>query len=98
MRIVAGDQYGARMLDWRATRDFIAVYDQLDNELAGHVDDIIRQLVRDPHSAWARQGRVVGTHRSAWIVESRLDDALIALYWTFDSSGSLVILVLLVVR
>lgn len=86
------------MFDWRATRDFIAVYDQLDDEVAAHVDDMVRQLLRDPHSAWARQGRVVGTQRSAWIVESELDDALIALYWTFDSSNSLVILVLLVVR
>lgn len=87
-----------QMLDWRATRDFIAIYDQLDDGLAGHVDDIIRRLIRDPHSAWARQGRVVGADRSAWIVESRVDDTTIALYWTLDYSDSLVILVLLVVR
>lgn len=86
------------MLDWRATSDFIAVYDQLDDGLVGHVDSMIRRLIRDPHSAWARQGRVVGAGRSAWIVESRIDDASLALYWTFDSSENVVILVLLIVR
>lgn len=86
------------MHDWLATRDFISIYQGLSDRLSAHVDDVIRQLIRDPNSAWARQGRVVGAERSAWIIESNFAENVVALYWTFDDSGDVIILVLLIVR
>lgn len=83
--------------DYRATDDFIDAYESLDNDTAAVLDEAVTRLLEEHAGAWARQGRVVGEHGDAWIVEIRTKTSDVSLYWDY-LDDQLILLVLLIVR
>jgi hypothetical protein len=84
-------------VDFRATDEFINVYESLDDGTAAIVDEAILRLMDDHKGAWARHGRVTGESGEAWILEIRTGNCDASLYWDY-LDDTLILLVILIVR
>jgi hypothetical protein len=84
-------------VDFVFTEAFYAVYQQLNDDRAVVVDGVIRRLLIDHASGWARQGRIEGDRGGSWIVTVTGPDFEGALYWDYHHENE-VILTALVVR
>lgn len=82
--------------DFLVTPQFLAVYESLDDETAVAVDEVIRRLVDDPGTAWARRNRVSGDEGGAWLVEMSSGTTELALYWDLSDDRRLLLLLLVV--
>jgi len=83
-------------VDFVFTEGFYAVYEDLDDDRVVVVDEIIRRLLIDHTSGWARQGRIEGERGGSWIVTITGLDFDGALYWEYRSGGEIVLLALVV--
>jgi hypothetical protein len=83
-------------VDFVFTEGFYAVYEDLDDDRVVVVDEIIRRLLVDHTSGWARQGRIEGERDGSWIVTITGLDFDGALYWEYRSGREIVLLALVV--
>ena len=83
-------------MDFVFTEGFYAVYEDLDDDSVVVVDEIIRRLLVDHTSGWARQGRIEGERGGSWIVTVTGLDFDGALYWEYRSGEEIVLLALVV--
>lgn len=84
-------------MDFVFTEAFYGVYDDIDDDRVAVVDEIIKRLLIDHGSGWARQGRIEGNRGGSWIITVTGLDFEGALYWDYRDDDE-VILVALVVR
>lgn len=84
-------------MDFVFTEAFYAVYQQLNDDRALVVDGVVRRLLIDHASGWARQGTIEGDRGGSWIITVTGRDFKGALYWDYHNESE-VILVALVVR
>lgn len=84
-------------MDFVFTEAFYAVYHQLTDDRAEVIDGVIRRLLIDHASGWARQGRIEGERGGSWIITVAGPDFEGALYWDYHNESD-VILIALVVR
>ena len=61
------------------------------------VDEMIRRILIDHTSGWARQGRIEGERGGLWIITMTGPNFEGALYWEYHT-GESILLVALVVR
>ena len=84
-------------MDFVFTDFFYGVYQHLNDDRAVAVDEIIKRLLTEHESGWARQGRIEGDRGGAWIITVTGPDFEGALYWDYHTDTK-IILVALVVR
>ncbi|HSJ84066.1 MAG TPA: hypothetical protein VLA91_09650 [Acidimicrobiia bacterium] len=84
-------------MDFVFTHVFYVVYQDLTDDRAVAVDEIIKRLLIEHESGWARQGRVEGDRGGSWIITVTGLDFEGALYWDYHSDAE-IILVALVIR
>ncbi|MGH8871085.1 MAG: hypothetical protein ACRDWS_03840 [Acidimicrobiia bacterium] len=84
-------------MDFVFTETFYTVYANLDDDRVVVVDEIIKRLLIDHGSGWARQGKIEGNRGGSWIITMTGLDFEVALYWDYRNDDE-VILVALVVR
>ena len=84
-------------VDFVSTEAFYAVYETLDDDRVVVVDEIIKRLLIDHSSGWARQGRIEGNKGGSWIITMNGLDFEGALHWDYHNDDE-VILVALVIR
>lgn len=85
------------MVDFVFTEAFYAVYEALDDDRVLVVDEVIKRLLIDHSSGWARQGRIEGNRGGSWIIIMTGLDFEGAVYWDYRTDDE-VILVALVFR
>jgi hypothetical protein len=85
------------MVDFVFTEEFYAVYEDLGHDRVVVVDEVIKRLLIDHSSGWARQGRIEGNRGGSWIITVNGPDFEGALCWDYRNDDE-VILVALVVR
>lgn len=85
------------MVDFVFTEAFYAVYEALDDDRVLVVDEVIKRLLIDHSSGWARQGRIEGNRGGSWIITMTGLDFEGAVYWDYRTDDE-VILVALVFR
>jgi hypothetical protein len=83
-------------VDFVVTEEFYAVYQDLDDDIVVVVDDVIRRLLLDHTSGWARQGRIEGERGGSWIITMTAPHLDGALYWDYRSGEEIVLLALVV--
>ena len=83
-------------MDFVFTEEFYAVYEDVDDDVVAIVDEVIRSLVLDHTSGWARQGRIEGEEGGSWIITMTGPDFEGALYWEYRSGDEIVLLALVV--
>lgn len=84
------------MVDFVFTETFYAVYQDLDDGRAVVVDEIIKRLLIDHASGWARQGRIEGDRGGSWIITVSGPDFEGALYWDYRNDDQVILVALLV--
>ena len=80
------------VMDFVVTNEFLEFYNRLDDTAVAVVDKAIRRLLVDHQSAWARQGRIQGESRDAWLLVIRGRELDLTLYWDYQDDQSLVLL------
>lgn len=65
------------------TPDFHDQYQKVSDRSVQCVDDAILRIVRNPDSAWARQGQVRGELGAAWLVVIECSGETRTIYWTW---------------
>ena len=83
-------------MDFVFTGEFYAVYEDVDDAVVVIVDEVIRRLLLDHMSGWARQGRIEGEAGGSWIITMTAPDFEGALYWEYRSGDEIVLLALVV--
>jgi hypothetical protein len=92
-----GSQVGkVSVVEFVVTEAFYAVYEDLDDDRVEVVDEMIRRLLVDHSSGWARQGRIEGERGRSWIVPMTSPVFNGALYWEYRSGEEIVLLALVV--
>jgi len=84
-------------VDFVFTEEFYSTYEDLDEDRILVVDEMIRRLLIDHTSGWARQGRIEGERGGSWIITMTGPNFEGALYWEYHT-GESILLVALVVR
>jgi hypothetical protein len=84
-------------VDFVFTDFFSGVYQDLTDDRAVAVDEIIERLLIEHGSGWARQGRIEGDRGGTWLITVTGPDFEGALYWDYRTDTE-IILVALVVR
>ena len=84
-------------MDFVFTEEFYSTYEDLDEDRVLLIDEMIRRLLIDHTSGWARQGRIEGEKGGWWIITMTGLDFEGALYWEYHT-GESILLVALVVR
>ena len=84
-------------MDFVFTEEFYSTYEDLDEDRILVVDEMIRRLLIDHTSGWARQGRIEGERGGSWIITMTGPNFEGALYWEYHT-GESILLVALVVR
>ena len=84
-------------MDFVFTEESYSAYEDLDDEGVLVVDEMIRRLLIDHASGWARQGRIEGERGGSWIITMTGPNLEGALYWEYHT-GESILLVALVVR
>jgi hypothetical protein len=81
-------------VDSVVTEAFYSSYQAVTNSEARVIDAVIRRLLVDSLSGWARQGRIEGDIGSAWIVSAATQSKDVRLYWDYSDDENLVLLAL----
>lgn len=83
-------------MDFVFTEEFYAVYEDFDDDIVVIVDEMVRRLLLDHTSGWARQGRIEGERGGSWIITMTGPYFEGALYWEYRSGEEIVLLALVV--
>ena len=83
-------------MDFVFTDVFYGVYQDLTDARAVAVDEIIKRLLIEHESGWARQGRIEGDRGGSWIITVAGPDFEGALYWDYHNHAELIIFALVI--
>jgi hypothetical protein len=83
-------------VDFVFTDVFYGVYQDLTDDRAVAVDEIIKGPLIEHESGWARQGRIEGDRGGSWIITVTGPDFEGALYWDYQNDAELIIFALVI--
>lgn len=78
-------------MDFVLTEAFYVVYQGLRDDRAVVIDEMIKRLLIDHGSGWARQGRIEGDRGGSWIIAVTGPDFEGALYWDYHHDAEVIL-------